>query len=291
MNDEILTAYCEAGKVASRILDEGRSMVKVGAPYLEVVEAIEARVTEEGLMLAFPLNLSLNEDAAHDTASGGDARTFKSGDLAKLDLGVALDGYIADTACSIDLGSHDLLVEASSRALSAAIEKVRPGVPVGEIGGAIYKEITDLGFRPIANLTGHGLDRFVIHKPPNIPNIPLPHSTPIEEGMVFAIEPFATTGSGFVTERRRTEIFQQVAEKPVRVGSARLLMEEIRTRNGLPFAKRWFQVKKTDIGLTTLQRTGAIRSYPVLSDTPGSFVSQAEHTVIVTDTGCIVTTR
>ena len=200
MKDDILENYQAAGALASRILREGAQGIRVGASYLDLVESIEARVKEEGAELAFPLNLSLNEDAAHDTASPGDERVFRKGDVAKLDLGVQVDGYIADTAVTVDLGNNSLLLDASREALEAAIRAIKPGVPAGALGAAIQQEIESRGYRPVANLTGHGLGRFLLHGPPTIHNTAIGGGVTLEADMVFAIEPFATTGSGRVGE-------------------------------------------------------------------------------------------
>lgn len=290
MNDEVMDKYLESGRIAARILQRGRDEIKVGASYLGAVDRIEEMVKAEGAGLAFPLNVSINEDAAHDTASSEDGRVFSQGDMVKLDLGVHIDGYIADTATTVDLGEHHLLVEASRCGLEKAISLVRPGVTIGELGTAIHYEIESRGFRPVANLTGHGLDRFMIHTPPNIPNVRVQGGTVLDEGMVFAIEPFATTGNGRVNEKFRTEIYQQQALHPVRLPSARHMLEEIRPRKGMPFSRRWLSGTKRDLALQALLRAQVIRAYPVLSDVPGSLVSQAEHTLIVTAEGCIVTT-
>jgi methionyl aminopeptidase len=291
VKDEVFEHYRNAGSIAAKLLQEGAQQIRVGASYLEVVETIEARVTEEGAALAFPLNLSLNEDAAHDTASYGDARVFAKGDVAKLDLGVQIDGYIADTATTADLGNNSLLVDASREALEAAIREIHPGATAGDLGRAIQHEIESRGYRPISNLTGHGLDRYVLHRSPTIPNIGINGGVVLEEGMVFAIEPFATTGSGHVNEKTRVEIFSQLAPKPARIPSARTVLEKIRDRHGLPFSRRWLGEKKLDLALPALVRSQHLHAYPVLSDIAGSMVSQHEHTVIVTGDGCIVTTR
>ena len=291
MKDTVLEAYTEAGRVASRILREGTAMVRVDGSILSVVEAVEARVREEGAGLAFPLNLSLNEDAAHDTATPGDPRVFRKGDMVKMDLGVQLDGYIADTAATVDLGDNPRLVEASREALEAAIARVRPGVTTGELGAVIQGEIEGRGFRPVANLTGHGLDRYRIHGPPTIPNIAIQGGAVVQEGMAFAIEPFASTGTGMVSDAPRIQIFQQIAEKPVRLPAAREILARVKDRNGLPFARRWLDGPRVEIGLATLVRASILHAYPVLHDTPGSLVSQAEHTLIVTADGALVTTR
>jgi methionine aminopeptidase, type II len=290
MKDEIFDLYCEAGKIASEVRAAGAREIRVGASFLEVVEFIEDLVKSRDAGLAFPLNVSLNEDAAHDTASFCDDRVFCRGDLVKLDLGVHLDGYIADTAITIDLGDNALLVEASREALNSAIREVRPGVTTGELGAAIQKEIESRGFKPIGNLTGHGLGRYAIHTPPNVPNIGISGGAVLEEGMAFAIEPFASTGSGRVSEKPRTEIFQQISIKPVRLATARRIVESVRDRHGMPFSRRWLPGDKLDIPITTLLRAGILHGYPVLADIPGSLVSQAEHTLIVQEDGCTITT-
>jgi methionyl aminopeptidase len=291
MKDEILDKYREAGLLASKILRDGAKEIRIGASYLETVESIESRVIDEGAALAFPLNLSLNEDAAHDTASPGDARILAKGDVAKLDLGVQVDGYIADTATTIDLGTNTLLVDASKQALEAAIRIIRPGVTAGDLGRAVQSEIESRGYRPISNLTGHGLDQYVLHRSPTIPNVGVNGGVKLEEGMVFAIEPFATTGSGHVMEKTRREIYSRISPKPIRIPAGRAILEQVRDRRGLPFSRRWLKDRKMDLALPTLLRSQVLHVYPVLSDIPGSLVSQAEHTIIVTADGCIVTTR
>ena len=291
MKDEIFDKYKEAGLIAAKILRDGAREIHIGTPYLDIIESIESRVIDEGAALAFPLNLSLNEDAAHDTASTGDTRILARGDVAKLDLGVQVDGYIADTATTIDLGSNSLLVDASKQALEDAISVIRPGVTSGDLGMAVQKAIESRGYRPISNLTGHGLDQYILHRSPTIPNIGITGGVVLEEGMVFAIEPFATTGSGHVVERTRKEIYSQISQKPVRIPAGRSILEQIRDRRGLPFSRRWLNEKRLDLALSTLIRSQVLHVYPVLSDIPGSLVSQAEHTIIVTADGCIVTTR
>ncbi len=291
MDNEVYDAYREAGALARKVLRRGAGLVKEGTLLLDMVEETENMVAEEGALLAFPLNVSFNEAAAHDTAMPGDERVFARGDLIKVDLGIHVDGYIADTAMTVDLGDHGALVEASRAALEAAIGVVRPGIVTGELGTIIQASIEEHGYKPVGNLTGHGLDRYDLHGKPTIPNVAMSGGTVIEEGMVFAIEPFATTGSGKVTEAARVEIYKQIAARPARLPSARRILEAARPRRGLPFSRRWVQGDKIEIGLSTLVRNGILHPFPMLHDVPGSFVSQAEHTMIVTEEGCEVTTR
>jgi methionyl aminopeptidase len=290
MNEETFERYIQAGKEAAGILRKGAALIRPGTPLAEVASAVEEMVLSAGLGIAFPVNISLNEAAAHDTPSPGDVRNFKEGDMIKLDLGVHLDGYIADTATTVDLGDQGRLVEASVAARDAAISLVKPGVTIGELGTAVAGEILSRGYRPVANLTGHGLDQFRLHMGPNVPNIPASGGAVLEEGMAIAIEPFATTGSGFVSDQRRIEIYSQKIWRPVRMPAARRILSEIEDRKGLPFARRHLKTKKPDFAITRLVREGVLHAYPVLADIPGSFVSQSEHTLIITSDGCIVTT-
>ena len=280
----------QAGKVASEILQKGAALIRPGASLVEVACTVEEMVLDAGLGVAFPVNISLNEAAAHDTPSPGDERTFVPGNMVKLDLGVHLDGYIADTAMTIDLGDQSRLVEASQAARDAAISLVKPGVTIGELGTAVAKEIHSRGYRPVANLTGHGLDVYRLHMGPNVPNIPGTGGAVLEEGMVIAIEPFASTGTGFVNDQKRVEIFSQRIWRPVRMPAARKILSEIEERKGLPFARRHLKLQKPDLAITRLVREGVLHPYPVLADVPGSYVSQSEHTLIVTSDGCVVTT-
>ena len=290
MNEEVFERYSQAGSAASVILRKGSGLIRPDTSLLEVATQVEQMVIDAGLGVAFPVNISLNESAAHDTPSHNDERTFKTGDMVKLDLGVHLDGYIADTAMTIDLGDQSLLVEASLAARDAAISKVRPGIAIGELGAVVAKEIGSRGFKPVANLTGHGLDQYLLHMGPNVPNIAGTGGAILEEGMVIAIEPFATTGTGYVTDQKRIEIFSQRIWRSVRMPASRHILTEIEPLKGLPFARRHLKTTKPDFALTRLVREDILHAYPVLADISGSFVSQSEHTLIVTTDGCIVTT-
>jgi methionyl aminopeptidase len=291
MKEEVLDCYLQAGSIAKKCITHAVEMVRVEERIVDLVDTIEEEILDEGGNIAFPLNISCNEDAAHDTASPGDERVFCMGDLVKVDMGVHIDGYIADTAVTVDLGKNDLLVDASRAALERALSMVTPGVATGELGEAIQEEIEMRGYRPIANLTGHGLGKYDLHAKPTIPNVGMKGGAILEEGMVFAIEPFASTGTGYVSERSRTEIYRQTAVRPVRLKSAKSVLESIRNRHGLPFARRWISGNKVDLAISNLKKTEILHAFPVLHDVPGSLVSQAEHTVIVTEEGCIVTTR
>jgi len=210
--------------------------------------------------------------------------------MVKLDIGVHVDGYIADTAITVDLSGHPELVKAAEDALGAAIKLIRAGINTGEVGAVIGKTINDLGYRPIMNLTGHGLERWNQHAPPAIPNKKFDRGAVLKEGAVVAIEPFATNGSGHVSERGIAEIYRLAESKSVRLPAARKVAGELERYRGLPFAKRWLRIERADFALRQLEQVGAVHSYPVLKEDGKGLISQAEHTVIVTKDGCEVVT-
>ena len=284
-----LEKYIEAGKILKQVKEEAIKLIKPGVKLLEVAEFVENRIRELGAEPAFPCNISINSDAAHFTPKANDERVFKEGDVVKLDIGAHVDGYIADTAVTIDLGDHEDLVKAAEEALKNAIEVIHAGVNTAEISEAIHNTIIEFGFKPIINLTGHGLDQYLAHAHPTIYNVKIEKGVELKEGMVIAIEPFVTNGVGKVAERGECEIFSLIAVKPVRMKQARQLMEEILKKyKTLPFAKRW--LKASDVILAKLVRERVLRAYPVLTEVGRGLVSQAEHTVIVEENGARVIT-
>ena len=290
MESDVLENYRKAGRILAKVCRDARSKVDVGVPLIEVAEFVEGSIRKEGADPAFPCNISRDREAAHYTPGPEDDSIFGES-MTKLDIGVHVDGYIADAAITVDLSGHPELVEASQAALRAAIELVTPGVNTADIGVAIEQAITGYGFKPVANLTGHGLERYSAHAEPIIPNKVLDKGVTLKEGDVIAIEPFATNGSGRISEASQTEIFGFSIRRPVRSPEARDLLKEIQKYKTLPFARRWLVGERIDYALMQLLRAGIIHSYPVLWEVEGALVSQAEHTVIVLENGCEVTTR
>jgi methionyl aminopeptidase len=284
---DVLDKYREAGRILAEVRGEAIKKVKIGEKLLDVAESIERRILQKGGAVAFPVNISLNDEAAHATPSKADMSTFGN-DIVKLDIGVHIDGYIADTAITVDLGSNKELVEASNSALERAIEVVHAGVDTAEISAVIEQTITDCGFHPVVNLTGHGLERYTQHAPPAIHNRRTQSGTKLKEGQVIAIEPFSSNGNGRVYETGKAEIFSLVKTKPVRSPEARAILKEIEVYKSLPFAKRWLK-GRVDLGLKQLEAAGIIHAYPVLKDK--GLVSQAEDTLIVRTNGSEVITR
>jgi methionyl aminopeptidase len=291
MEAEILENYRRAGQILAEVLAEARPRVEIGASLLDVANFVEEAIRSKGALPAFPCNISLDRNAAHYTPSPDDSSRFAE-NMVKLDVGVHVDGYIADSAITIDLGGHDKLVEASEAALEAALEIIRPGIDTAQIGKAIEEAITGYGYKPVYNLTGHGLSRYLAHDEPAVPNRAMERGTILKDGDVIAIEPFATSGSGRISEAPINEIYGFSANRPVRLPAARALLKEIiENYRTLPFARRWLKGERMEYALMQLLRSGALHRYPVLWEVEGALVSQAEHTVVVLETGCEVTTR
>jgi len=281
----------EAGEILAQVRAETVERVEVGASHLEIAEFAEDRIRELGGKPAFPVNISIDEEAAHATPSPDDDSTFGE-EMINLDIGVHIDGWLADTAVTVDLSGHPELAEAPAEALDAALEIIEPGVHTGEIGAEIESVIDGYGFNPVVNLSGHGLGHWDQHTEPNIPNRAVEQGVELEAGDVVAIEPFATDGGGKVNEGADEEIYALEREASVRNRDARQALEQIVEEfKTLPFARRWLDTRRAEMALRRLKQADVVHGYPVLKEDEGFLVSQKEHTVIVTEDGCEVTTR
>jgi methionyl aminopeptidase len=291
LDGEQYEKHREAGRILAEVRDEAAEKVEVGASHLEIAEWAEDRIRELGGEPAFPVNISVDEEAAHATPSADDDSTFGE-EMVNLDIGVHIDGWLADTAVTVDLSGNAELAEASEQALAAALEVVEAGVETGEIGAEIEDVIEGYGFNPVVNLTGHGLGHWEQHTSPNIPNRAVSQGATLEAGDVVAIEPFATDGGGKVSEGSEEEIYALEREASVRNRQARQALEQIVEQfRTLPFATRWLDTSRAEMALRRLEQQGVVHGYPVLKEDDGYLVSQKEHTVIVTEDGCEVTTR
>jgi len=284
-----------AGEIAAKAREYAKSLIKPEMNLLEIAEKIEAEIIKLKGKPAFPTNLSINEVAAHFTPSYNDET--KANGLLKVDLGVQVDGFIADLAFSIDLENNienKKLIEASEAALKQGIKKVEAGSSLGEIGKAIQETIESHKFSPIINLTGHEMGEYDLHAGLSILNINNKKIEKLKSGL-YAIEPFATAGNGKVYEGKPSGIYMLVEDKNIRSPEARkilnFIIEEYKT---LPFCSRWL-VKKFGtsslFALRQLEENGNLHQYPQLIEASHSKVSQAEHTVLIDNKEIKVTTE
>jgi methionyl aminopeptidase len=296
METEIIEKYKKAGKIAKEVREFSKSLIKEGAKTLDMAEKIEEKIIAAGGKMAFPTNISINAIAAHSTPKFNDETVLKKGDVVKIDLGVHVEGFIADTAYTMEVGTNEWasLIKASENAVEAAIKEVKPGVSISKIGAVVEGAIEKQKMVPIANLSGHEVGEYDLHAGITIPNFNNKSSQVLEEGMAIAIEPFATNGVGQVSETKESEIFKLIEPKPVRQPVARKILDYVlKEHRELPFCKRWVAKKVGGFGLEMafreLVRDGVLHNYPVLKESKEGMVSQTEHTVLVLDKPIVTT--
>jgi len=295
LNQQDVVSLKEAGKIAKQASEYAKSIIKKGMKLLDLAEKVEGKIESMGGKLAFPINLSIDEIAAHYTP-GWDDETVASG-LLKVDIGVHVNGFIADTAFSVDLENSEenkKLIEASEQAVKKALEVAKFDVPVNEIGRAMGEVISNYHFSPVRNLTGHEVQEMFLHSGITIPNYDNGNSFKIQEGS-YAIEPFVTTGQGIVYESKPSGIYIFKERKGVRDKLAKEVMNYIEENYiTLPFCSRWLVKKfspKVLFALSVLNQAGAIEQFMQLVEKNKKPVSQSEHTIIVLKDKSEVTTR
>lgn len=286
--------YIKAGKIAAEVVKYAKSIIKPGVSLLEIADKIDAKILELKAKPAFPVNLSMNEVAAHDTPAFNDVR--KASGLLKVDIGIQIEGCIADTAFSVDLENNEQnkkLITAAEKALLEACKMIKEGVKIRELGAAIEKSIKSQGFTPINNLSGHSVEPYNLHSGTTIPNHDNAQEKTIESG-VYAIEPFATTGLGAVRDGKLSGIYRIERNGMVRDSFAREVLEFISEEyQTLPFCSRWIYKKFGSRGLLALRRieeAKILHHYPQLVEVSGKPVSQAEHTILIDKDKKTVTT-
>ncbi|MDP1729170.1 MAG: type II methionyl aminopeptidase [archaeon] len=257
----------------------------------EIAEKIESETKKLGAEVAFPVNLSIDDVAAHYTPTLRDDK--KATGLLKIDIGVHIQGYICDLAFTVDLTpekKYSKLIESSENALKSALEVVKKNkenTTLSQIGKVIQETIENSGFSPIVNLSGHGLSEYDIHSGLTIPNIDNKSEKILDEG-AFAIEPFATLkiGSGIIYEGAGSNIYHitgnsiQVRDNFVREVLAWIL----ENKKTLPFSQRELEKQfgiKALIAISNLKRNGAINEFPQLVEKNHQPISQAETSLII----------
>lgn len=294
-----LEDYLKAGKIASEVREMVRVKDWVGKTVYEICEWVEDEIKKRGAKCAFPVNTSINEIAAHYTAEPNDPITIKDTDLIKIDLGAQINGHIADTAVTVCYDpQYDGLVQAAEESLANAMSMIKVGVKASDIGRTIETTIKQMGYKPIANLSGHSLEQYTIHAGKSIPNIWSIGGFSLSENSAYACEPFVTTseGGGFVRNGQIKNIFAINSRKKTKDVEADKLLDYIwENFNMLPFALRWItkdrEEKEARELLNILIKKKAVQAYPVLIEVNEQRVAQAEHTFIPNENGVTVTTK
>jgi methionyl aminopeptidase len=283
-----LDRWRRAARISAAARELGRTSAVPGARRRDIADTVEAYIRSKGAEPAFPANLSRNVEAAHFTPPPDDEERLVAGDVLKVDVGAHLDGAIADTAVTVEVGGtarHENLLRAARDAVEAAIAKVRAGAPVDDLSRAIESAIHARGLKPVGNLSGHSIQRYLLHAGKSIPNVSGMSTDRLEEGEIIAIEPFATNGDGAIEDGPFGHIVRFRRDPGPSDPVVARLFDRFRT---LPFTARWVDPAERP-ALAKARRF--LQTYPVFVETGGGLVAQAEHTVLVTADGVDVLTR
>jgi methionyl aminopeptidase len=302
VDEEVVSKYLKAGYIAWRVKQFLYSYVKPGMKLLELANTAENMIRELGGEPAFPINISINSIAAHKTPLLDEVDSaITEDDVVKIDIGVHVDGYIADTAITLCYNDKlNNLVEASKEALEKSLKVINEGVRFSAVGKVVEETAKKYGFKPIRNLGGHSLDRYVIHAGDVIPNYgDVMQLGKFRRGMAYAIEPFISTGNGYVVEGSEVSIyalsktkFKGLTTQEVHV--VNYILSRFKT---LPFCERWFSelgfsLNNLRIILYSLKLKNMLSEYPVLIESlPKAYISQFEETVLITSKEVIITTN
>ena len=301
MDEEVFEKYMKAGEIAARVKDDVLNMIRPGMKLVDIARFVEDRIKALGGQPAFPCNLSIDSTAAHYTPEPLDTDVVEESSVLKVDLGVHVDGYIADTAFTISFDPrNEPLIEAARRTLDEALRSIRPRLSFYKLGGVIEDTARSYGFNTIKNLSGHSLERYQIHAGEVIPN----HRDRLargsfKDGGAYAVEPFLTSGIGLVTDSDRITIYALSPRGKLRrlSGEERRLFDRILgERRTLPFTLRWYaespeEYYKLKEVVKSLAKRGYAIEYPVLAEISGEKVAQFEETVVIYKGVVYVTTR
>ena len=283
-----------------------QDFVKPGISLTELCERLEstsrALIDEKGLEagLAFPTGCSLNHCAAHFTPNAGDKKILQIDDVCKIDYGTQINGRIIDCAFTIAFDEkYDELLKAVKAATNAGIKAAGIDAILGEVGAEIQETMESYEIelngktypiKCIRNLSGHLISKYQIHGGKTVPIIKSPDTERMEEGEVFAVETFGSTGKGYVHNDDDCSHYMKndVGHIPLRLSKSKHLLNVINQNFGtLAFCKRWVDrlgETKYLLALKDLVDKGIVEAYPPLSDVRGCYTAQYEHTILLRPT-------
>ena len=307
MNYDFLTEYRHGAEVHRQVRQWAQKNIKPGQTLTEIAEGIEngvrALTGHQGLEegdnikggMGFPTGLSINHCAAHYTPNFGNTMVLKEDDVMKVDFGAHFNGRIVDSAFTMTFNPvYDNLLAAVKDATNTGVREAGIDVRVGDIGAAIQEAMESYEVelngqthpvKSIRNLNGHDIVQYSIHGGKSVPIVKSNDQTKMEEGEIFAIETFGSTGKGYVRDDMETSHYAKKADAPknvpLRVSSARSLLNTITKNFGtLPFCRRYLDRLGHDkylLGLNNLVSSGIVEAYPPLCDVKGSYTAQFEH--------------
>jgi len=314
--EEIITNLQKAGNIHYKVRNECRQLIKSNIKYYDIVSAyykIIEKYSDDNSGLAFPIGFSVNNICAHDSSYNGDTRYLNKNDILKIDIGIHYNGFIIDSAQTIIVDNdinNDInnvndniknLINSTIDATNCAIKNAGVDVRLYELSELIYETINSYdNINPINVLGGHNIKQYQIHGGKLI--LCKPHEIQkdmkMEENEIFAIETFASTGSGELINypnitHYKQKKFDKQTDKFMKLYD---IKDYIKKRKGLPFNYDWITYKTGKTGksdkikkeLNNLVKYDIIEQYPPLSDiNKNTFTSQLEHTIYVKESGII----
>lgn len=304
----------KAAEIHKRVRRHIQSILRPGMLYTEICNEIENKTVElcngqndMKIGSGFPTGLSVNNIVAHDSAwCCDDTRRLKENDVCKIDFGTHVNGYIIDSAFTVAYNPrYEPLLKASKESMWNAIKLAGPDASINDIASEIKSTIEAYEIeidghlypiKPVWNLGGHNIKQYEIHGGQIILNAPHDalNGLRMNEGQIYAIETFATTGKGQTSEDTGVVThyginYMNPKWSKINVGNSKAnkLLDHIKKRNTLPFCTRWI---RRDFGeykqpIDVLLKKGIIQQYPPLIDIPGSYSAQFEHTLYLHEFG------
>ena len=280
----------KASEITKKVKREAEKLLKPGESIYNIAETIEQKIIDLGGFPSFPVNISINNIAAHYTPTINDNTILKDGDVVKFDFGAQVNGYCIDTAFTVEINDNKYkdLIEASRNALENVKKILRKDIEISEIGKVIENTIKSYNYNPIYNLSGHKIEQYILHAGITIPNYDNKSKIKLNEG-IYAIEPFATNGVGFVKEGKPSGIYSIISDKPIRDPNVKKFFQEIYNKyKTLPFAYRWLYREYNDkinlkLFIEYLKKNGNIYEYPILIEQSNGIVTQFETTFYIYD--------
>jgi methionyl aminopeptidase len=289
-----IDSFKKAGEIWREVQEIIKPKVKIGTKLLDLCIEIEDNIIEKGGDIGFPANICLNDIAAHYSPDADDETVISEEDIVKVDFGVAIEGYVVDGAFTISFNTEELtknMILAVETAVLKGMGMIKPGVKTNAIGKATYDIIKGFGYNVIKSLSGHNIEQWQVHGGKEIPNVPMPTGFPFVEGEVYAIECFASTGSGNIHRSSTCNIYSyELASDriPLRGKVTRKVLGWINhNKMTLPFSTREL-LKEFSTGKFALReflKAGKLVEHFILRETKGVYVAQWEHTFMVTADG------
>ncbi|RYP00033.1 hypothetical protein DL764_006633 [Monosporascus ibericus] len=324
INSDFLSDYRQAAEAHRQVRQWAQKIIKPGQTLTEIANGIEDSVRRlvghDGLSegdaiiagMGFPTGLNLDEIAAHFSPNAGNKTVLQQNNVMKVDIGVHVNGRIVDSAFTMAFDPmYDNLLAAVKDATNTGVREAGIDVRLGELGGLIQEAMesyeceingTVYPIKPIRNIGGHTIVPYSIHGTKSVPAVKTDDTTKMEEGDVFAIETFGSTGNGWVYDQGEVSHYALRSDAPtvdLRLSSAKSLLNTIKKNFGtLPFCRRYLDrlgqekyllgvwhaqsldmyLERLTIGqLNNLVKSGIVEDYPPLIDKKGSYTAQFEH--------------